>query len=299
MLNRPHLARVSGNNWVCRIICPRVSHCPPFPQKALLWPEPSNPTCIPHHRPARGSFTKAQPASHSQSPPAQHRGMRQWESPCSPPTWVRRRREANRSVSGGLGSSSLLVAVPACTAVKSRKVSAAKRGFCCSTQDGQRLPSHGPQHPPSASSQKDPPPSMLVPWQPMHLWLADPSTLKEGSLTPLFDFRVPLHHTILSPLPTRGHKLLFPVLPSSLRLDSLTHMSFHHPLYMPPSGTPAPASSLPSASHTTTLLLPLSGGPHLLLILTGLAPSPHPGSAQGTSSEKPSLTSVCMSHDPD
>lgn len=195
--------------------------------------------------PAGGSFTKAQPASRSQSPPAQHRGMRQWESPCSPPTWVRRRREANRSVSGGLGSSSLSVAVPACTAVKSRKVSAAKRGFCCSTQDGQRLPSHCPQHPPSASSQKDPPTNHGGPLaQPVHLWLADPSSLEEGSLTPLFDFRVPLHHTILGPLLAHGHKLLFPVLPSSLRLGSLTHMSFYHPLYVPPRGTPLPPPSL-------------------------------------------------------
>ena len=70
-------------------------------------------TCVPHRRPQ--PIRSSLPAP---SPPAEAGGG---GSPCSPPTWVRRRREANRSASGGPGSSSLSVAVPACTAVEEQE----------------------------------------------------------------------------------------------------------------------------------------------------------------------------------
>lgn len=47
--------------------------------------------------------------------PTWHRGMWLVSPPYAPPTWVRLHQEANRVASGGPGSGSLSVAVPACT----------------------------------------------------------------------------------------------------------------------------------------------------------------------------------------
>lgn len=116
-LNKPQTANMSEKPRLAELdVLGRLS-VPKSPRRPCYC-QGLQTTPVPHTTaPGRGSSTEGLPAPHSQSPPTQSRGVRRRESPCFPLTWVRRRREANRSASGGPGSSSLLVAVPACTAM--------------------------------------------------------------------------------------------------------------------------------------------------------------------------------------
>lgn len=81
----------------------------------------------PPHRPDRGSSTQCQGTLLLESSHPCRDTTRE-SPPPSPPTWVRRLREANSRASGGRGrgrgSGGPSVSVPACTAGKSREVSA-------------------------------------------------------------------------------------------------------------------------------------------------------------------------------